>query len=54
MVMPEITIVDERQWYLVCRQCGEAFDSMEAATTHEPGQCGSDQGWDLLPEEDAL
>lgn len=41
--------------YIVCRQCGEAFDDMTIAyQVHQPGQCGSDQGWDLLPESEAM
>jgi hypothetical protein len=48
------TFVNGEQVYLVCRQCGEAFDSMESAAGHEPGRCGSDQGWDLLPESEAF
>lgn len=43
--------------YLVCRQCGEAFH-LDAARVayeeHTPGSCGSEQGWDLLPESEAL
>ena len=41
-------------WYLVCRQCGEAFDSIETARDHAPGDCGSWQGFDLLPESEAM
>lgn len=32
---------------LVCRQCSEAFDSIEEAERHEPGACGSWQGFDI-------
>lgn len=43
------------QLYLVCRQCGEAFDSMAvAAVEHKPGNCGSEQGWDLVVESEAF
>lgn len=44
----------DEQMYLVCRQCGEAFDSMKTALDHLPIGCGSDQGWDLLPESEAM
>ena len=47
---PQIT----EQMYLVCRQCGEAFDSIDTATSHLPIGCGSDQGWDILPESEAM
>ena len=45
---------DEEKLYLVCRQCGEAFDEIGTAASHEPGTCGSDQGFDILPESEAL
>jgi hypothetical protein len=41
------------QLYIVCRQCGEAFDNMGPAWGHA-GTCGSDQGFDLLPESEAF
>lgn len=41
--------------YLVCRQCGEAFDSIVVvAEVHNPCPEGSDQGWDILPESEAM
>jgi hypothetical protein len=37
--------------YLVCRQCGEAFDSLDPAHDHQKAaDCGSWQGWDIQPE----
>lgn len=41
------------QWYIVCNQCGEAFDSIIAANGHA-GTCGSDQGFDIQPESEAM
>lgn len=41
------------QWYIVCNQCGEAFDGIIAANGHA-GSCGSDQGFDILPESEAM
>lgn len=39
--------------HLICRQCGCPFDSIEEAASHQPGACGSWQGFDLLlPEAD--
>ena len=46
--------------YLVCRGCGEAFDSLGFAQAHgtfipgpDPSWCG-EAGFDIVPEEDAL
>jgi hypothetical protein len=51
-------IVPERepaeQLYLVCRQCGEAFDDIKIAFNHKPGDCGSVLGFDILPESEAM
>lgn len=48
-------LIEQEKVYIVCRQCGEAFDDMTVAyQVHQPGQCGSDQGWDLLPESEAM
>jgi hypothetical protein len=39
---------------VVCRQCGEAFDDLTIAyLDHQPGECGSEQGWDIVPEGEA-
>ena len=49
---------DEKQ-YLVCKGCGEAFDTIDSAHKHgtsDPNSkswCGED-GFDLLPESEAL
>jgi hypothetical protein len=41
--------------WLVCRQCGEAFDDLDPAREHvSPVGCGSYQGFDLLPESEAM
>lgn len=41
------------QWYIVCNQCGEAFDSIIPASGHA-GTCGSDAGFDIEPESVAM
>lgn len=51
--MPEFDDTGE-QLYLVCRQCGEAFDCLATANGHLPGLCGSPQGFDVLPESEAM
>lgn len=46
---------DLEKLYVVCRQCGEAFDDITIAyAEHIPGECGSEQGWDILPESEAF
>lgn len=46
--------------YLVCRGCGEAFDSLIPAHEHgayipgpDPSWCG-EAGFDIVPESEAL
>lgn len=39
--------------YVACRQCGEVFDDLSIAYGHA-GTCGSDQGWDIVTEEEAF
>lgn len=53
------TVDNTEKMYLVCKNCGEAFDTIE--TAHEHGTvnpqsqvwCGED-GFDLLPESEAM
>lgn len=49
---PETTA--DEPLYLVCRQCGEAFDSITTAYAHPPRGCGSYQGFDVQPESEAM
>lgn len=51
--MPEFDASGE-QLYLVCRQCGEAFDCMATANDHTPGHCGSYRGFEVLTETEAM
>ena len=51
--------MDEKM-FLVCKNCGEAFDTIETAHQHgtfiagpDPSWCGED-GFDLLPESEAM
>ena len=39
--------------YVACRQCGEVFDDLTIAHDHT-GTCGSDQGWDVVTEDEAF
>ena len=41
--------------YVACRQCGEVFDqnALDVAREHA-GTCGSDQGFDVVTEEEAF
>ncbi len=42
----------DEKLYLVCRECGEAFDSIEAAFTH---MCElGDATYAILPESEAM
>ncbi len=50
-----VELVPEEKMYLVCKGCGEAFDSISAAHEHgvfiagaDPTWCGED-GFDLVP-----
>jgi hypothetical protein len=52
-------VPDEKQ-YLVCINCGEAFDSITAAHEHgvyipgpDPSWCG-EEGFNIMPESEAL
>ena len=52
--------VPDEKMYLVCINCGEAFDGITAAHEHgvfipgaDPHWCG-EEGFNLVPEEDAL
>lgn len=52
--------IPARKPYLVCRGCGEAFDSLLFARDHgvfipglNPAWCG-EAGFDIVPEEEAL
>lgn len=41
--------------YVVCRQCGEAFESNALDVAHaHAGTCGSDQGFDVCTEDEAF
>lgn len=44
--------MDEKM-YVACRQCGEVFDDLTIAHGHA-GTCGSDQGWDVVTEDEAF
>jgi hypothetical protein len=47
-------VVDlDMKMYVVCRQCGEAFDDLTIAHGHA-GTCGSDQGFDVCDENEAF
>lgn len=40
-------------FYVACRQCGEVFSDLAIAHEHI-GTCGSDQGFDVVTEEEAF
>lgn len=44
---------DGEKLYVACRQCGEVFDDLANANGHT-GSCGSEQGWDIVTEEEAF
>lgn len=51
---------EQEKMYLVCKGCGEAFDSIPGAHEHgvfiagpDPTWCG-ENGFDLVPESEAL
>jgi hypothetical protein len=45
----------EVMMYVACRQCGEVFDqnALTVALDHA-GTCGSDQGFDVVTEDEAF
>lgn len=52
--MPEFDSTGE-QLYIVCNQCGEAFDSITPAYAHQlQRDCGSPQGFDIMVESEAM
>lgn len=51
----ESVVLRAADMYVVCRQCGEAFDDLLIAyTEHIPGVCGSDAGFDIVTEAEAF
>lgn len=50
-------LINPVKWYLKCEDCGEVFDSVDAAAAHAPDDCPDfniDTTYTLVSEEEAF
>lgn len=46
--------MEQEKLYLVCQECGEAFDEITTAKAHEPNGQYYCSTYELLPESEAM